>query len=192
MPRSSARLSVGTSASGSLADTAMASTRCAISAFSTSICPSAVGVVGPVKITSASSSFAASSAPLCTASKKPLPSDFATRPTRVRAGAAGLAGSGSLLPQAARPANTAQAAATRILFTRIPPGSDRARLRPGSGNFLHFVFGRDLGDDDLDAGAAEIFELLRPRALVRHDGVDAVEAGHDHGRLAPQLGAVRH
>ena len=58
MPRSSAFLSVGTSASGSLADTAMASTRCAISELSISICPSAVGVVGPVKITSASSSLA--------------------------------------------------------------------------------------------------------------------------------------
>ena len=56
MPRCIARLSVGTSASGSFADTAMASTRCAISELSTSICPSAVGVVGPLKITSASSS----------------------------------------------------------------------------------------------------------------------------------------
>ena len=56
MPRSIARFSVGTSASGSFADTAIASTRCAISELSTSIWPSAVGVVGPVKMTSASSS----------------------------------------------------------------------------------------------------------------------------------------
>jgi hypothetical protein len=37
IPRPMARLSVGTSASGSFADTAIASTRCAIREFSTSI-----------------------------------------------------------------------------------------------------------------------------------------------------------
>src|SRR5215510_15405136 len=181
MPRSIARLSVGTSASGSFADTAMASTRCASSEFNTSIWPSAVGVVGPTKITSASSSFAASSAPLWTASKNPLPNDFATRPTRVRPGLAG-----SLLPQPARAAaSTAHAAATTILFTASPNLT-------ASGDFLHLVFGQHLGDDDLDARGAEIFQLFGLRAVVGHDGVDAIEAGDDHRGLAAQLGAVRH
>lgn len=48
MPRSMARLSVGTSASVSLAETAMASTFWAISELITSIWPSAVVSVGPV------------------------------------------------------------------------------------------------------------------------------------------------
>ena len=48
MPRCMARFSAGTSASGSLAETAMASTRWAMSALMTSICPSAVVEVGPV------------------------------------------------------------------------------------------------------------------------------------------------
>src|SRR6478735_3709263 len=168
MPRSSAFLSVGTNASGSFAETAMASTRCAISALSTSICPSAVGVVGPVKMTSASSSLAASSAPLWTASKNPLPSDLATRPMRVRPGFPG-----SLLPQPATAANTAHAAATTNLFTYSPT---RSRLR----DLLHLIFGCDLGDDDLDARGAEVFEFFGPRAVVGDDGVDAVETGHDH------------
>src|SRR5690349_13450222 len=154
MPRSSAFFSVGTSASGSFADTAIASTRCAISEFSVSIWPSAVGVVGPVKITSASSSLPASSAPLWTASKKPLPSDFATMPTRVRAGAAG-----SFLPQPTMPAaSTAHAAARIILLTSEPPD------RLWSGDLLDLVFRRYLGDDHLDAGGAEILELLGARA----------------------------
>src|SRR6186713_2174127 len=183
MPRSSARLSVGTSASGSLADTAIAPTRCAIRADSTSIWPSAVGVVGPVKITSASSSFAASSAPLCTASKKPLPRDFATRPTRVRAGFSGSLP--AFLPQPPEAtANTAHAAATTNFFTL----GSFPRLR----DLLHLVFRQHLGDDDLDARGAEVFQLLGFRAVIGHDGVDAIEAGNDHRRLAPQLGAVRH
>ena len=48
MPRSMARFSAGTSASGSLAEMAMASTCWAISELMTSIWPSAVAVVGPV------------------------------------------------------------------------------------------------------------------------------------------------
>ena len=48
MPRSIALFSAGTSASGSLAETAMASTCWAISALITSIWPSAVVSVGPV------------------------------------------------------------------------------------------------------------------------------------------------
>ena len=48
MPRSIAFLSAGTSASLSLAETAMASTFCAIRALMTSICASAVVSVGPV------------------------------------------------------------------------------------------------------------------------------------------------
>src|SRR6188768_15131 len=182
MPRSSAFLSVGTNASGSLADTAMASTRWAIRADSTSIWPSAVGVVGPVKMTSASSSFAASRAPLCTASKNPLPSDFATRPMRVRAGFSGSPA--GFLPQPATMDNTAHAAAITNFFTLFP----RPRLR----DLLHLVFWQHLGDDDLDARGAEVFQLLGFRAVIGHDGVDAIEARHDHRRLAAQLGAVGH
>ena len=48
MPRCIARFSEGARASGSLADTAMASTRWEISALITSIWPSAVVLVGPV------------------------------------------------------------------------------------------------------------------------------------------------
>ena len=47
MPRCMARFSAGTSASGSLAETAMASTLWAMSALMTSIWPSAVVEVGP-------------------------------------------------------------------------------------------------------------------------------------------------
>ena len=65
MPRSIAFFSAGTSASRSLAETAIASTSCAISALITSIWPSAVVSVGPVKmISTLPSSAAASSAPL--------------------------------------------------------------------------------------------------------------------------------
>src|SRR5690349_5498483 len=179
MPRSSAFFSVGTSASGSFAETAIASTRCAMSAFSVSICPSAVGVVGPTKITSASSSLPASSAPLCTASKKPLPSDFATMPTRVRAGR-----SGPLFPQAT--SNAAHAAASRNLLT------DKAPPRFRSGQLLHLVFFGDLRDDDLDARGLEFLELFGLRAVVGDDGVDAIETRDDHRGLPPQLGAVGH
>ena len=48
MPRSIAFFSAGTSASGSLAEIAMALTFWAISELMTSIWPSAVAVVGPV------------------------------------------------------------------------------------------------------------------------------------------------
>ena len=48
MPRSIAFFNAGTSASRSLAETAIASTSCAISALITSIWPSAVVSVGPV------------------------------------------------------------------------------------------------------------------------------------------------
>ena len=48
MPRCMARLRAGTTASGSLAEIAIASTPCAISALMTSIWPSAVVPVGPV------------------------------------------------------------------------------------------------------------------------------------------------
>src|SRR5687768_10300723 len=182
MPRCIARLSVGTTASGSFAEIAIASTRCAISEFSTSIWPSAVGVVGPVKITSASSSFAASSAPLCTASKKPLPRDFATRPTRVFAGPSGF---GSFLPQAAKlESRTVPMTASSVLLITLP--------LEFSGEFLDFVFFRDLGDDHLDARRLEVLELLRPRPFVGHDRIDSIEAGHDHRGPAAQLGAVRH
>src|SRR5690348_16850570 len=177
MPRSSAFFSVGTSASGSFADTAIASTRCAMSEFNVSICPSAVGVVGPTKITSASSSLPASSAPLWTASKKPLPSDFATMPTRVRPG-----GCGPPLPQAT--SNTAQAAATKILRDNPPPSGR-------SGALLHLVRSGDLGDEGLDARRPETLELLRSSAIVRDYGVDAIQTRHDHRGLAAQLGAVR-
>jgi hypothetical protein len=48
MPRSIAFFSAGTSASASLAEIAMALTFWAISALTTSICASAVALVGPV------------------------------------------------------------------------------------------------------------------------------------------------
>ena len=166
----------------------MASTRCAISAFSTSIWPSAVGVVGPVKITSASSSFAASSAPLCTASKKPLPSDLATMPMRVRCGFCRRIGLFWPQPAQARGqyrARRPQRQSSSIID--LLPSNRRAHAI-----FFNLVFRRDLRDDHLDARGLEFFELFRLRAVVGDDGGDAIQARHDHRRLAAQLGAVRH
>ena len=149
MPRSMRRFSVGTSASGSLADTAMASTRCAISEFSTSICPSAVGVVGPVKMTSASSSRRGFVRALVNGIEEAIAQRFGhdadARARRLCGLTLAAAGSRGQRRHGARD--------EEFSFTLDAPLRD---FRRSSSSHLRVY----LGDDDLDARGAEVLELL--------------------------------
>src|SRR5579875_3303990 len=149
----------------------------------TSIWPSAVVEVGPVKITfTLPICFAASSAPLSTATKKPLPSDFATSPTRIssaaRAGRAKLAGT------AAAPASAAVVLIKPLRFMVIPPCCDPALLPSlllgsvASSDVQKFLApglaARLIGSHDhrLDPGRAQHIELFRCGTAIGHHGRD--------------------